>query len=290
MLHGSARSHRGSEKGSSSQSQRHVTPGFFTRLSPSLSHSAKMTRLPKHYSKRHIRLSDNSRPSASALSPTGTSIKSLPVLDERSSLHSPSIATFFPILSDDQHRSYQLEIVQHPTRSAEFGLSTLSRLPLAPPLVAQLVITNQSGQPMVDEIELPFLLAQLSLLPEHGFEPLDSANDSGGRSQRLLYGSLVASPHILRNLQGKQGIFFLFPDVSVRWRGRYRLNVTLLQIPRIPPDILDSSQGHGSALAQACSLPFDVLPRDQYVAPVAQTPLTQYFIHQGARMFIITDR
>lgn len=56
---------------------------------------------------------------------------------------------------------------------------------------------------------------------------------SGGHSapQRLLYGNLVSSPHILRNLQGRQGIYFLFPDVSIRCRGRFLLNVTLIRLP-----------------------------------------------------------
>ncbi|OCH90994.1 hypothetical protein OBBRIDRAFT_553310 [Obba rivulosa] len=272
MLHGSARPRPGSRDGSSSQSQRYVTSAFLTSLPPSLSPPTKLSRIPKPYSRRSIRFSDKSRLPDSILSPSSTSLKSSPLLDERSSLHSgPSIAALFPIFSEEQTRSYQLEIVQHPTSSAEFGNSTLSRLPLAPPLIAQLFILDQSGQSVINEFDLPFLLAQLSLLPEHGPEPVDSAAIGGGRARRLLYGNLVASPHILRNLQGKQGIYFLFPDVSVRCCGRYRLNVTLLEIPRTVLEDVNSPQRppqpHGTALAQACSLPFDVLPRAQYVAP-----------------------
>jgi Velvet factor len=42
-------------------------------------------------------------------------------------------------------RTYYLEVVQQPEVSAEFGTAALSRLPLAPPLVAQLIIRDSRG-------------------------------------------------------------------------------------------------------------------------------------------------
>lgn len=42
-------------------------------------------------------------------------------------------------------RSYHLDVVQHPIRTAEFGSASLSRLPLAPPIVVQLVIRDPAG-------------------------------------------------------------------------------------------------------------------------------------------------
>ena len=61
---------------------------------------------------------------------------------------------------------------------------------------------------------------------------MDYVTEGEGRNnpqERLLYGNLVSSPHILRNLQGRQGVYFLFPDVSIRWSGRYQLCVTLMR-------------------------------------------------------------
>ena len=43
-------------------------------------------------------------------------------------------------------RSYHLDVVQHPIRTAEFGAASLSRLPLAPPIVVQLVIRDHAGR------------------------------------------------------------------------------------------------------------------------------------------------
>ena len=80
------------------------------------------------------------------------------------------------------------------------------------------------------DTELGFLIAQLSLYSEDGSRALDVVGPGGQTpSQQLLYGNLVSSHHILRNLQGRQGIYFLFPDVSVRWSGRYQLCVTLMR-------------------------------------------------------------
>lgn len=81
-------------------------------------------------------------------------------------------------------------------------------------------------------MELPFLIAHLSLFTGDGSTPLDMGSAPGGRAppRRLLYGNLVSSPQKLRDLQGRQGLFFLFPDVSIRWCGQFQLGITLLKL------------------------------------------------------------
>ncbi|CAL1714948.1 unnamed protein product [Somion occarium] len=201
-----------------------------------------------------------------------------PPVEEESTEFSAS-----PRFRPKEDKSYRLEIVQHPIKCAEFGNSTLTRLPLAPPLIVQLHIRGQATVGEIDEVELPFLVAQLSLYSADGATTMDQPEVGSGhsRSDRMLYGSLVASPQILRNYQGRQGVYFLFPDVSIRWRGQFRIGVSLLRLPgSIPEPRRDNS---GNVLARAQTYPFDVVPRSEYTAP-AQTPLTQYFVQQGARM------
>ncbi|KAI0350688.1 hypothetical protein OH77DRAFT_1498935 [Trametes cingulata] len=196
-------------------------------------------------------------------------------------------------ISSGEPRTYRLEIVQHPDRTAEFGSSVLTRLPLAPPLIAQLVMRDSSGRTVIDESELPFLVAQVSLLSGDGSSSMDYVRDGRGSSQvppeRLLYGNLVSSPHLLRNLQGRRGVYFMFPDVGVRQRGRFQLKVTLIRLPRFDDPEVIMRGTSGTILAEARSLPFDVFPLRDYVAP-AQTPLTQYFLQQGARMIVPPPR
>ena len=91
---------------------------------------------------------------------------------------------------------------------------------------------------------MPFLVAHLSLCNERG-EPLDT--DATGATHRLLYGTLVSSAQILRNLRGHNWPYFIFPDVSVRQRGRYTLKITLMRLPRFAS--LFCTQGQQSNLS-----------------------------------------
>lgn len=189
--------------------------------------------------------------------------------------------------AEDDEKTYYLEIVQAPERTAEFGNAFLSRLPLAPPLVVQLTVRNRSGNVVPIHGELPFLVAHLSLLSENGVQNVDVSPSDGqvslSPSQRLLYGTLVSSPHLLQNQQGQPGTYFIFPDVSVRNCGRYRLRVSLLKISR-PDDNHVMEAGTGTTIVSARTKIFEVVPQAEYVAP-ATTSLTQCFHRQGARMF-----
>ncbi|KAG8718453.1 hypothetical protein FRC08_005259 [Ceratobasidium sp. 394] len=189
--------------------------------------------------------------------------------------------------SEDGERTYYLEVVQAPERTAEFGNAVLSRLPLAPPLIVQLIVRNRSGNVIPIHGELPFLVAHLALLSENGAQYADvPPNDSQlpiSLSQRLLYGTLASSPHPLQNQQGHPGTYFIFPDVSVRNCGRYRLRVSLLRISR-PDSNLVMEEGAGVAIVSTKTRVFEVVPQAEYVAP-ATTSLTQCFHRQGARMF-----
>ncbi|KAF8801302.1 hypothetical protein BYT27DRAFT_7226880 [Phlegmacium glaucopus] len=167
-------------------------------------------------------------------------------------------------------RSYELEVVQHPLRTAEFGMANLSRLPLTPPIIARLTVKDPSGNSVVPEAELPFLIAHLSLFTGDGLTALDMGSCIGrGRSQSppILYGNLVSVVEQLEDLQGNMGLFFLFPDVSIRWRGRYQLGVTLSRI---------------SEYLFFFHISIAWLTRPTFT----QTRLTQSFLRQGARMFL----
>lgn len=186
------------------------------------------------------------------------------------------------LLADSNTRSYHLEVVQHPQKTADFGSASLSRLPLTPPIVVQLIVTDPSGNSIIPEVELPFLIAHLSLLSADGQRQLDMGSAPGGDlSPPILYGNLVSSVHQLEDLQGNMGMFFLFPDVSIRYRGQFRLRVNLMRLMdqtgrmNITPE--------GSVLADAITGPFDVVAYNEYSA-VPPTRLTQWLLRQGARL------
>lgn len=73
----------------------------------------------------------------------------------QSSQHSWKVSIFFymtlptPRLTPGcMRRTYHLQVVQQPIRSAEFASTPLSRLPLAPPPIVQLTICNSLGSPI----------------------------------------------------------------------------------------------------------------------------------------------
>lgn len=43
-------------------------------------------------------------------------------------------------------------------------------------------------------------------------------------------GSLVSSPSLLKNPEGEQGLYFAFPDLSIRTEGRYTLRFSLMKL------------------------------------------------------------
>ncbi|KZV68953.1 hypothetical protein PENSPDRAFT_744045 [Peniophora sp. CONT] len=204
-------------------------------------------------------------------------------------------------LSVCDRRRYQLEVIQQPEVAAEFGANALSRLPLSPPLVARLTICDDRRGSIDDDPDLPFLIAQLVLFSEDGRHELDAQAPSAiatppptleqQRRRTLLYGSTVSSPQYLRDLNGRPGVFFLFPDVGVQREGRYTLRVRLLRLSRFDPTRL-MSEGEQSAslfIAQTSTAPFAVVPRQQYVAP-EQTRLTRHFLMQGVNMYAFNTR
>ncbi|KAI6125402.1 hypothetical protein EDD16DRAFT_457288 [Pisolithus croceorrhizus] len=119
-------------------------------------------------------------------------------------------------IHDSQTRTYELDVVQHPQRTAEFGSATLSRLPLAPPGSCAAhrerslweLYHPRSGTSLPHSHICPYTLMM--------------ARD------HWIWGD----PPVLRDLSGRLGLYFLFPDVSIRWRGRFQLGNLAVTIVR----------------------------------------------------------
>jgi len=196
------------------------------------------------------------------------------------------MAHFGDMLGEDEEheREYELDVVQTPERTAEFGSAGLSRLPLSPPLVVRLTILDRHKKPINADTELSFLVANLSLYSADGARPLDECTHTQtNRRHRMLYGTLVSSTHQLYDESNRQGTFFVFPDVSVRLQGRYQLRVTLMRVAHFGESSTVPVGEFGKALVHTRTEPFDVVPLAQYVAPPT-TQLTRIFHRQGVRM------
>ncbi|TIB88295.1 hypothetical protein E3Q19_00003 [Wallemia mellicola] len=151
-------------------------------------------------------------------------------------------------------RMHLLEIIQSPLRSAAFGSSYYSRLPLAPPLVVRLLVKNTDGKYIDIHDELPFYVCHASLLSEDGSKKLDftQLNDEPESAPvRMLYGGLVTTPYVVRG-----EVVFPFTDLGVRLTVIYY---------RPGSDI--SSSTASETLSTAISDTFEIVDLDDYEAP-----------------------
>ncbi|EPQ26364.1 uncharacterized protein PFL1_06012 [Pseudozyma flocculosa PF-1] len=97
---------------------------------------------------------------------------------------------------------------------------------------------------------------------------------------RMLYGTLAANPIPYDSPEGAERLYLLFPEISIRAAGRFRLRCFLIRLP-----IPGSSPAPMGALAEVLTEPFDVVPSSDYVAPHL-TDLTRHLARQGAGLLL----
>ncbi|EAL20384.1 hypothetical protein CNBF1940 [Cryptococcus deneoformans B-3501A] len=174
-------------------------------------------------------------------------------------------------VSRNLHRTYRITPIQQPLRSAAFEKAYLSRLPLSPPLIIQLDCWDARGEQIIPYDELPFLVCHLSLETQNGQDAaIVTSPDTAPVS--MLYGTLVATPAEMDDQTGAQGVYFVFPDVSVRHVGRFRLKALLMRITG------------GPAVHVSVTRTFEIVHTKDYIAPPVTT-LTKHFDSQGIVRF-----
>ncbi|PWN93713.1 hypothetical protein FA10DRAFT_299067 [Acaromyces ingoldii] len=116
----------------------------------------------------------------------------------------------------------------------------------------------------------------LSILDPESIVPIASPHRSlsSSRSQR------VASISMSAPISGRNGIFFFFPEISIRARGRFCLRISLMPLPSGP-----SSTSVSQPLASISTAPFDVVSTVDYVAPPI-TDLTRHFAAHGVGLLL----
>ncbi|KAJ1878182.1 Spore development regulator umv1, partial [Coemansia sp. S17] len=73
----------------------------------------------------------------------------------------------------------------------------------------------------------PYYFMYATLMDESGERELNTLSD---KKARTMTGSVVASLAHLKDIDGNDGAFFVFPDLSVRCEGVYRLKFSLFEI------------------------------------------------------------
>ncbi|KAK9702849.1 hypothetical protein K7432_011049 [Basidiobolus ranarum] len=190
---------------------------------------------------------------------------------------------------------YSLEVVQQPTQAHMSGFGD-KRRSLDPPPIVQLTVLDEEGKLQQNVVDISFLSVHVDLWSEDCLEnrnlvihpsSIPSATAlprttvvtlNAPRYARNLLGSLTSSAYSLLNTRGELGIYFVFPDLSVRTEGRFTLRFSFFNLAQ------SSFKGSSLVQVQIFSKPFTVYLAKDFPGGCEPTDLTKCFVKQGVRI------
>ncbi|KAL0095325.1 velvet factor-domain-containing protein [Phycomyces blakesleeanus] len=161
-----------------------------------------------------------------------------------------------PIGYDEREdRIYELIVCQQPLHARMCGFGEKDRRPIDPPPIVQLVVQQGGSRGPVDvqTLQAPFFVLHVTLWSDDRKEERNIISNPP-KCTRVLMGSLVSSPSLLKNTEGEQGLYFAFPDLSIRTEGRYTLRFSLMKL--VSSDFQTNAKS--KIIAQVFSDPFTV--------------------------------
>ena len=196
---------------------------------------------------------------------------------------------------------YKLTIRQQPIAARACGFGERDRRVIDPPPIIQLSLQKFDPRSPSDisELRWPFNIvhcALLSVSPQSSaytsasdVTAVEDPNQSNRISRRLM-GTLVASPFVgvdpeapdSTDDNARLGCFFIFPDLSCRQNGHYRLRFTLMKVSM--PNMTEG--GQGSIAGSIDSEVFEVFSAKDFPGMRASTALTKELKRQGATVSV----
>jgi hypothetical protein len=102
---------------------------------------------------------------------------------------------------------------------------------------------------------------------------------------KSLAGSLISSLHRLKDIDNKDGAFFVFGDISVKIKGTFRLRFTLFDLQKQVPDSNVNGPTQGAVfLATITSRKFRVESQKDFKGLGESSYLSRAFSDQGVRL------
>ncbi|KJX96719.1 hypothetical protein TI39_contig604g00003 [Zymoseptoria brevis] len=134
--------------------------------------------------------------------------------------------------------NYSLTIRQQPVAARACGYGERDRRVIDPPPILEMKITDpETGYPALDS-DATFALYCNLLSPdsEEDETELPSSHPDLPPTRRLM-GQTVASAYQAKDEHGVAGTFFVFPDLSCRSPGRFRLRFKMLRMDPMQPTL-----------------------------------------------------
>lgn len=185
-----------------------------------------------------------------------------------------------------EKRMYELVVCQQPLHARMCGFGEKDRRPIDPPPIVQLIV-KQVGHDIPIDIELlqiPFFVLHVTLWSEDKQEERNVISNPP-KCTRVLMGSLVSSPSLLKNTKGEHGLYFAFPDLSIRTEGRYTLRFSLIKL--VNSDFQEDAKS--KIVTQVFSDPFTVYSAKKFPGMTESTELSKVFAKQGLKIPIRND-
>ncbi|TIB11583.1 hypothetical protein E3P89_01936 [Wallemia ichthyophaga] len=179
--------------------------------------------------------------------------------------------------------TYDLSMRQQPKHSRMCGVgSKADRRPIDPPPIVQLkVFSHHNSLKMrqdlsFNHLQSPYFFVYCSLASEHSDHELHLLSET---KTRYTTGNVTSSVYCLRDLDLSEVLVAVFPDVSVRVEGRFRLKFSLFEIS-------NSKTFHRKSLF---SNPFTVFSAKRFPGMDQSTELSQCLANQGLKIRIRRD-
>ncbi|KAI8846238.1 velvet factor-domain-containing protein [Chytridium lagenaria] len=117
-----------------------------------------------------------------------------------------------------------------------------------------------------------------SISPSPLFNPTSPATVSTSAGRDLLVGGVCAEVNLMYDINGERGLFFAFPDLSIRVSGRFRIRFTLFDLKATCP----FSLAH-AVIVSDC---FSVFHPKDFPGMASSTDLSRCLARQGLRIHI----
>ncbi|SLM39394.1 Velvet factor [Lasallia pustulata] len=214
----------------------------------------------------------------------------------------PGVSTALPEATQSSTTRYRLTVRQQPIAARACGFGERDRRVIDPPPIVQMSLADfdPSSQSDLASLRYPFNVVHCALLHVSSLSSGSSHSPSATNADvtaipdpstnkltRRLMGTLVASPFVGNDPEAsgsgglensKLGCFFIFPDLSCRQHGLYKLRFTLMSLGAE----ITHTGGRASVVGSVESDVFEVYSAKDFPGMRASTTLTRELKKQGA--------
>jgi len=206
-----------------------------------------------------------------------------------------SVTDFLPLDLTQNYVSFStrngnkmvLRFRQQPQGSRMIGFGEKDRRPIDPPPILELIYLNSTGERIVGADFCHDFVACASLFCKDGRLNRSHVRQTRHEGYRLdwnkIYNSLAgetdANCQVLFDENGRKSNFFIFPQLSVRIKGEFRLKFVIVN----PREAERSPNGHVPIIAEIMSEPFIVYTIKNFPGVTKTTELSNLIKNQGIR-------